>query len=577
MGPEAHAQAEPVRDTCGAPPLRIAIIGSGPTGLYLLAALREMDVALDITIYESARRLGVGTPYGRERNSVSMLANIASIELPPVTMTLLDWVRTGGRDALLQLGIDPAGVHERTFLPRVILGDYFEAQLHELLRRAKEGDKRITAMRDNQVVDLIAGRSACRVVAMTAANAMEEQEYDYVVLATGHASSGFSIAPHRIHNAYQVPRLQDVHSVGILGTSLSAIDVAIGIASEAGAFQENDDEFGFARDSDCPRITMMSRTGLLPEADFYCPIPYEPLSVFTADAASKCTGLDQLFDLMREQLFESDPAYSAAIDLQSATADDFATRFFAERVRIGPIEWARANLAEVERNALSQKTVSWRYAILRMHEPFGMRVADLNECDLERFDKGLRRVFVDNYAAVPPQTVKRLLALCDAGVLGIEALGDDYRLEQAGEGWRVTAGARTMQFDVMVDARGQRPLDRSDISLPTLRLQVSAVQRGKTPGVDVEADYRLGLRGTALGRIYFASLPFLLRRRPFIQGLTSSHEIAGLIAASLRNEAKTGETGLTSDDLEELISSISRSSLIFRAGAVGLLPVEVEN
>jgi uncharacterized NAD(P)/FAD-binding protein YdhS len=25
----------------------------------------------------------------------------------------------------------------------------------------------------------------------------------------------------------------------------------------------------------------MSRTGILPEADFYCPIPYEPLSVLT--------------------------------------------------------------------------------------------------------------------------------------------------------------------------------------------------------------------------------------------------------------------------------------------------------
>ncbi len=24
-------------------------------------------------------------------------------------------------------------------------------------------------------------------------------------------------------------------------------------------------------------ITLMSRTGILPEADFYCPIPYEPL------------------------------------------------------------------------------------------------------------------------------------------------------------------------------------------------------------------------------------------------------------------------------------------------------------
>jgi uncharacterized NAD(P)/FAD-binding protein YdhS len=28
-------------------------------------------------------------------------------------------------------------------------------------------------------------------------------------------------------------------------------------------------------------MTLMSRTGILPEADFYCPIPYEPLAILT--------------------------------------------------------------------------------------------------------------------------------------------------------------------------------------------------------------------------------------------------------------------------------------------------------
>jgi uncharacterized NAD(P)/FAD-binding protein YdhS len=73
--------------------------------------------------------------------------------------------------------------------------------------------------------------------------------------------------------------------------------------------------------------------------------------------------------------------------------------------------------------------VAWRYTVLRLHEVVQEIVPHLNEQDRERFKQGLARVFIDNYAAIPPQSIRRLLALREAGIISVAALGDDYTLD----------------------------------------------------------------------------------------------------------------------------------------------------
>ncbi|MBN4793424.1 FAD-NAD(P)-binding protein, partial [Enterobacter cloacae] len=60
--------------------------------------------------------------------------------------------------------------------------------------------------------------------------------------------------------------------VGILGTSLSAIDAAMAVVSQHGNFTTNTDrslQFTRKPDSQNLKLTLMSRSGVLPEADFY--------------------------------------------------------------------------------------------------------------------------------------------------------------------------------------------------------------------------------------------------------------------------------------------------------------------
>jgi uncharacterized NAD(P)/FAD-binding protein YdhS len=118
-----------------------------------------------------------------------------------------------------------------------------------------------------------------------------------------------------------------------------------------------------------------------------------------------------------------------AISLHTLDADTVREAWFAERKKHDPFLWAEENLHEVEQNKRSRRTVAWRYAVLRLHEVVQDSVPYLNERDKERFRNGLARVFIDNYAAIPSQSIRRLLALREAGIISVLALGDDYELD----------------------------------------------------------------------------------------------------------------------------------------------------
>lgn len=139
--------------------------------------------------------------------------------------------------------------------------------------------------------------------------------------------------------------------------------------------------------------------------------------------------LDRIFALMVKELELADPRWCQAIALGTLNADTLRDAWFEDRKKHGPFTWAEANLKEVERNKREKRTVAWRYTVLRLHEVVQAIVPSLNEHDRERFKSGLERVFIDNYAAIPPQSIRRLLALREAGIISVVALGDDYDLD----------------------------------------------------------------------------------------------------------------------------------------------------
>ncbi|WP_273500626.1 hypothetical protein [Paracoccus sphaerophysae] len=213
--------------------------------------------------------------------------------------------------------------------------------------------------------------------------------------------------------------------------------------------------------------------------------------------------------------------------------DDFAARYFRARKQSEPFDWARRNLAE-EATHDARRTVPWRYAILRMHEPVEGLVEQMSDADRARFEASLKPVFVDNYAAVPPESIRRLLALHDAGLLSIRAIGSDWTMQQSDEGTTLDTAAGPLTFEVFVDARGQKPLEADDLPFPTLRASLL------TAGVDVldvDEDYRLLGAPAYDARVYMGAIPYLMHDRPFVQGITAACDIGTRIGGAVLREA----------------------------------------
>lgn len=522
---------------------KVAIVGVGPTGIYTFHALVERGEPLAILLYEQAEHAGVGMPYSGENSTESMLANIASIEIPPIYITYLTWLQNQSDEYLAQFNIERMTLHERQFLPRVLLGDYYRDRLFAIIDKARSFGFDITLNESSQVTDLSANPHG---VALWINHTERPVDVDFAVIATGHQWPEDDDSPRDLFPSPWSGLMEakiDACRVGILGTSLSAIDAAVAVVSQHGFFttdRDNVPQFIRHPGSQNLKITLMSRTGILPEADFYCPLPYEPLNIATEEAivhviTSGTDGLlDRIFHLIVKQLQDSAPNWSQQIGLENLTADTFSAAYFADRIRHDPFDWAKLNLLEVERNKQQQHTVAWRYTLLRLHEIIEEVVPHLDERDKERFKRGLARVFIDNYAAIPSESIRRLLALHDAGLIAILALGADYERQNEGDTTVIYHNNQRSEFDVFIDARGQKPLKSKDIPFPTLRTQLLACG-DDIP--DIGDDYTLLAPDNARGRIAFGGLPWLMHDRPFIQGLVASAEISAAMSNALIQHA----------------------------------------
>jgi uncharacterized NAD(P)/FAD-binding protein YdhS len=471
-----------------------------------------------------------------------MLANIASIEIPPLPQRLTDWLRSESDARLASLGIAREDIDDRAFYPRLALGEYLSAQFAELVQRARTMGIEIEVRTQCKVTDVRIKGEKLQLTVIDSRKIETNCLFDYVILATGHQwpadpeiRPGYFTSPWL---ASALARIQNC-AVGIRGTSLSAIDACVALAGHHGEFVQTDGtelEYRAKQTTENFSITMFSRKGILPEADFYHPIPYEPLVICTAEAIEQLITersseglLEAAFELFRQELTLADGDYAAALDLEAQTLEGFCDAYFEKRAQADPFDWARRNLEEASRNAERHFTVTWRYAILRMHEVFAVLAPHLSDLDFTRFTDTLKTVFVDNYATVPHDSIRRLPALHAAGKLSVSKLEDGMRVNT----WSSSGGATLMDgrnrthFPAFIEATGQRVASAQDFPFPSL-LRQGFIQDVKTDG-ECEAKRGIAIDGAfhpisafeSSHRLFCLSLPFLLGQHPFAQGITS--------------------------------------------------------
>ncbi len=318
----------------------VAIVGVGPTGIYTFHALIERGEPLAITLFEQAEEAGVGMPYNDDNNATLMLANIASIEIPPIFITYLEWLHQQSDSYLARFAIKRESLHDRQFLPRVILGDYYRDRFLALVEKAERLGFDVSVREASRIADIEATENG---VQLWTENRNTPEPFDYAVIATGHMWPEDDDSP---RDFYPSPwtGLMDARiapcRVGIMGASLSGLDAAMAVVSQHGKFiveEGKTTRFQPNAQSQSLQLTLMSRSGILPEADFYCPLPYEPLAIVTeqaiaAEIAKGSEGLlNRVFQLIVSELEQADPQWSARIGLNNLNADTLSEAWFADR------------------------------------------------------------------------------------------------------------------------------------------------------------------------------------------------------------------------------------------------------
>ena len=82
-------------------------------------------------------------------------------------------------------------------------------------------------------------------------------------------------------------------------------------------------------------------------------------------------------------------------------------------------------------------------------------IPHMTEADRERLNRELTPIFTDCYASVPHRSVRRMMALHEAGVLDVVRLNADYHMADHGRGVEITHASGKLQVAGVIDARGQ--------------------------------------------------------------------------------------------------------------------------
>ena len=164
---------------------RICIIGSGPTGIFTLQHLIRSPIPLAITIYEAEMLAGKGTPYLPGANDPVMLSNIPSIEIPPLSASLVDWLSSQDDKYLDRFAIVRDAINAREFYPRLVLGDYFHDQFNAIVEDGVRNGHQIDIRPNHRVIDISLGVEDIRV-SVAGSEAKFDAYFDHVVMATGH-------------------------------------------------------------------------------------------------------------------------------------------------------------------------------------------------------------------------------------------------------------------------------------------------------------------------------------------------------------------------------------------------------
>ncbi|WP_293313445.1 FAD/NAD(P)-binding protein [Pedobacter sp. UBA5917] len=544
---------------------KIAIIGGGPSGLFMYKRLTEADkVDYEITIFERKDYLGAGMPYSGEGANVEHITNVSDNEIPVIYNSIEDWVKIAPKAILKKFDINEAKFNEYKVLPRLFFGEYLSAQFNLLKKAAvKRGIK--TRVYLNCVVEDVIDFPTENKVAVCVKN-KNKVYFDQVIICIGHnwPKKYEGKIPNYFDSPYPPKKiaLKLDHTVCIMGSSLTAIDALRTLARKNGKFTDNEDgTYSYHLESKGFKIVMHSRSGLLPAIRFHLEDSHlgKDGTLTKAEIHKSIAAhggflpLDFVFEKnFKEMFIKKDLAFYKKI--KNMDLESFVEAMMGYREKMEPFDLFKKEYEEAEKSIEKRKSIYWKEALAILSFAMNYPAKYLSAEDMERLQKVLMPLISIVIAFVPQSSCRELLALHEAGVLSIVAVGDDAEVEALKTGgadyhYKVDGKKVTVHFDTFIDCIGQPHLSFSDFPFKSLinngtvsaaRLQFKSAAKGKAemkhndlvikeegdtyfltvPGITINDHFQVvDKNGETNKRIYIMAVPYIGGYNPDYSGI----------------------------------------------------------
>ncbi|WP_286848521.1 MULTISPECIES: FAD/NAD(P)-binding protein [Sphingobacterium] len=563
--------------------IHVAIIGGGPSGLFMYKRLVEKNIAgLKVSIFESRKQLGAGMPYSYEGATSEHLTNVSDHEIPALVSTIEDYVQSLSETTLRSYGIDVDDFNCYKVVPRLLLGRYLSEQFMLLKRMADEKGIETQIHLGSQVSDIIDLESQTQVKIMV--GSIDTYIVDKVIICTGHKwpTRYEGNVEHYFESPYPPSKLalKTDHAVGLRGASLTAIDAIRTIARHNGSFEALETgELRYQIDpgSENFKLLMHTRSGLLPAIRFHQEEPFLANKLLISEEELMLNrlenegfvSLDFLFDRnFKAQFKEKDPDFYAIVEKLSL--EDFVEAVLSLREQKDAFEGFRQEHEQALKSIRRRQSIYWKEVLSALSFTLNYPAKYMSAEDMLRLKKVLMPLISIVIAFVPQSSSRELLALHDAGRLEVVNVGTDSRVEPAsdrGANYFYTdeSGIEVKtHYKTFVDCVGQRPLNFEEFPFKSLvdngnvspaYLRFRSVEQAKeqmlagndhmfvapdgaiflqVPGVKIDDSFRLvDHNSNASQRLFMMAVPYMGGYNPDYSGLDFCAATSAIIASKI--------------------------------------------
>ncbi|WP_316798161.1 FAD/NAD(P)-binding protein [Pedobacter frigidisoli] len=561
---------------------RIAIIGGGPSGLFMYKRLVESgQTNIEIEIFERKGFLGAGMPYSEEGANVEHITNVSDNEIPGIFNSIEDWVKVAPKDILEKFQISSANFNEFKVLPRLFFGEYLKAQF-DLLKASADEKGIVTRVHLNCLVNDLIDRPEHQMVSVvTAQNPVSD--FHHVMICSGHNwPQKFEGKIDGYYDSPYPPKkllLKINHPVAIMGSSLTAIDAVRTLAKLNGNFEEGEDGklvFKLNEDSKDFKLILHSRNGLLPAVRFHLKDSHlskdETLTRQEFMRNIKENGgfvdLDYVFEKnFKETFIKNDPSFHKII--KDMNLEEFVDAMMNMRESMEPFELLKKEYEEAEKSIERKESIYWKEALAILSFAMNYPAKYLSAEDMQRLQHILMPLISVVIAFVPQSSCRVLMALHDAGALEIVTVGKDSEVEPIQSGgivYHYTDSENQKQavsFKTFVNCVGQPHLAFEDFPFKSLiekevvspaKLRFKSEEKGdsalrdgndlvnvengnhflKVPGITINDNFNvIDKQGRVNNRIYIMAVPYIGGYNPDYSGIDFSESASEAVVESL--------------------------------------------